>query len=55
MGEISTTTIIKQINVQLIKTTLKFMKTATKTELAKVTGLSVMTCETILNELLKIG
>ena len=55
MSEISTTAIIKQINVELIKTTLKFMKTATKTELAKATGLSVMTCGTILNELLKTG
>lgn len=31
------------------------MKTVTKTELAKATGLSVMTCGTILNELLKTG
>ncbi len=55
MSEINTTMIVKRINIELVKATLKNMKTATKPEVAKVTGLSVMTCGTILNELLVTG
>lgn len=49
------TTIIKQINTELIKSTLKLLKHATKPLLANETGLSLATCNTILNELLITG
>lgn len=49
------TTIIKQINTELIKSTLKLLKHATKPLLANETGLSLATCNTILNELLLTG
>lgn len=46
---------VKRINTELVRATLKQMKSATKPEVAKATGLSVMTCGTILNELLMTG
>lgn len=46
---------VKKINMELIRTTLKGLGDATKPEIAKATGLSVVTCGTILNELLDKG
>ncbi|WP_188397757.1 ROK family protein [Sporomusa sp. GT1] len=46
---------IKCINVELVKTTLKNLATGTKQDVAKATGLSVATCNTILNELVETG
>lgn len=46
---------VKRINTELVRATLKRLKLATKPEVAKATGLSVMTCGTILNELLATG
>lgn len=51
----SNTTMIKQINTALIKSTLKMLKHSTKPILANETGLSLATCNTILNELLLTG
>ena len=43
------------MNGELVKTTIKGLGAATKSEIAKATGLSVVTCGTILNELLLRG
>lgn len=51
MSAIGTTMTVKKMNVELVKTTLKGLGTATKPEIARATGLSVVTCGTILNEL----
>ena len=46
---------VKQINVELVKTALKAVPFGTKLTIANATGLSVATCNTILNELLERG
>lgn len=46
---------IKCINVELVKNTLRNLSIGTKQDVAKATGLSVATCNTILNELLETG
>lgn len=49
---ISDTKKIKKMNVELIKSTIKDMGPLTKLSVSNITGLSVATCNTILNELL---
>jgi len=49
------TTRVKKLNVAQVKTALKAADNATKLEIAGATGLSVATCGTILNELLRKG
>ncbi|ALP38849.1 transcriptional regulator [Paenibacillus sp. IHB B 3084] len=46
---------VKQINVELVKNTLKSLEYATKSSIASITGLSVATCGNILKELLQTG
>lgn len=46
---------VKKINVQIVKNALKAAGTGTKATIAGITGLSVATCGTILNELLETG
>ncbi len=46
---------LKDINVDLVKTALKFEDYSTKNNIASATGLSVATCRNILNELVKTG
>jgi len=52
---ISNTTQVKSYNVAIVKTTLKELSRGTKTTISRVTGLSVATCNTILNELATTG
>lgn len=51
----SNTMQIKKMNQELVRQTLKTMKQATKSMVARSTGLSVATCGSILNELLATG
>lgn len=46
---------VKQMNIELVKNTLKAQGTATKASIASLTKLSVATCGTILNELVVSG
>ncbi|MBD2871112.1 ROK family protein [Paenibacillus arenilitoris] len=46
---------LKKMNVELVKNTLKSIGVGTKASIARLTGLSVATCGTILNELLRTG
>ncbi|MEO3944843.1 ROK family protein [Gorillibacterium sp. CAU 1737] len=46
---------VKKMNVELVKNTLKTQGTGTKASIASLTGLSVATCGTILNELVASG
>ncbi|UQZ36706.1 transcriptional regulator [Paenibacillus sp. PK3_47] len=46
---------LKQINVELVKNSIKLLGTATKASIAEATRLSVATCGTILNELVQSG
>jgi len=46
---------VKRLNVALIKNTLKARQNGTKSSIAQLTGLSVATCGTILNELVATG
>lgn len=46
---------LKEINMDLVKTALKFYDYGTKNSIASKTGLSVATCRNILNELVKTG
>lgn len=46
---------LKQINIEIVKSTLKLEKYSTKTSIASATGLSVATCGNILKELLLTG
>ncbi|WP_150267278.1 ROK family protein [Paenibacillus tepidiphilus] len=46
---------LKRLNVELVRNALKAMGVATKAAIAQTTTLSVATCSTILNELLKTG
>lgn len=48
---INTTRQMKQKNVMLVTSTLKSLMSATKSDIASHTGLSLATCGTILNEL----
>ncbi|MTL49366.1 ROK family protein, partial [Turicibacter sanguinis] len=43
MNQVNTTMTVKRINTELVRATLKRLKSATKPEVAKATGLSVMT------------
>ncbi|MGO0861904.1 ROK family protein, partial [Clostridioides difficile] len=49
---LSNTLQVKQLNKELIRSTLKKHEISTKSSIAKETGLSVATCGTILNEML---
>lgn len=55
MNSISTFNQVKLHNVSLIRNTLRSISCATKNSVAQLTGLSIATCNTILNELLKSG
>ena len=46
---------LKEINVDLVKTALKFEDFSTKNSISIATGLSVATCRNILDELMKSG
>lgn len=46
---------LKQINTEIIKSTLRSLESGTKTRLAAETGLSVATCRNILDDLLETG
>lgn len=46
---------VKKINTELVKQTLRTHDTGTKASIARLTGLSVATCGTILNELVQTG
>ena len=48
---ISNTAQVKNYNVNIVKTALKALPNGTKTTISRITGLSVATCNTILNEL----
>ncbi|HEY5525606.1 MAG TPA: ROK family protein [Clostridium sp.] len=52
---ISNTAQVKSYNVEMVKTTLKALPSGTKTTISRITGLSVATCNTILNELATRG
>lgn len=51
MSDISTVNQVKQHNTSLILNSLKSIPSGTKNDMARMTGLSVATCNTILNEL----
>ena len=51
--EIMTVNQVKQHNVELIKNALQSISFGTKNDVARITGLSVATCNTILNELVQ--
>ncbi|MDO4458689.1 MAG: ROK family protein [Clostridia bacterium] len=55
MREISSVNQVKNHNVELIKSALKSIESGTKNVIAQMTGLSVATCNTILNELAETG
>ncbi|WP_046216038.1 ROK family protein [Paenibacillus wulumuqiensis] len=46
---------VKKINIELVKNTLRTTGTGTKASIASLTRLSVATCGTILNELVRTG
>ena len=48
---VSNTSQVKRYNVEIVKNALKALPGGTKTTIARITGLSVATCNTILNEL----
>ncbi len=52
---ISNTTQVKHYNVGIVKNALKALPSGTKTTVSRITGLSVATCNTILNELNATG
>lgn len=49
------TQLVKKINVELVKSMLRTSGTGTKASIAEQTRLSVATCGTILNELVRTG
>lgn len=51
MKQISSVNEVKNYNVLLVKNTLRSMESGTKNSVARLTGLSIATCNTILNEL----
>jgi predicted NBD/HSP70 family sugar kinase len=55
MNQTNTTAELKQHNTRAVKTALLSLGAATKAELSQATGLSVVTCGTILNELIATG
>lgn len=55
MKQISNVNQVKNHNVALIKNTLKSIESGTKNTVSQLTGLSVATCNTILNELASTG
>ncbi len=55
MNTISTFNQVKLHNVNLIKNTLRSIPSGTKNSVAQITGLSIATCNTILNELAESG
>lgn len=56
MGPIANNTMqVKRMNQEIVRQTLKALKQATKSTVARTTGLSVATCGNILNELLAAG
>lgn len=52
---VSNTAQVKSYNVEIVKNTLKGSSSGTKTSIAQITGLSIATCNTILNELAATG
>lgn len=48
---VSNTAQVKSYNVRIVKNALKALPSGTKTTISRITGLSVATCNTILNEL----
>ena len=52
---VSNTAQVKRYNVEIVKNALKALPDGTKTTIARITGLSVATCNTILNELAATG
>lgn len=52
---VSNTAQVKRYNVEIVKNALKALPSGTKTTIAQITGLSVATCNTILNELEATG
>lgn len=52
---VSNTAQVKRYNVEIVKNALKALTGGTKTTIARITGLSVATCNTILNELAATG
>ncbi|MDO4323604.1 MAG: ROK family protein [Lachnospiraceae bacterium] len=51
MKQVSSVNEVKNHNVLLVKNTLRSMENGTKNSVARLTGLSIATCNTILNEL----
>jgi len=51
MQIVSNTAQVKRYNVGIVKNALKVLPGGTKTTIARITGLSIATCNTILNEL----
>ncbi len=52
---IGNTVTLKEMNTELLRSTLKKMESGTKNSLAKLTGLSVATCRNFLTEMLETG
>jgi len=52
---ISNTAQVKSYNVKIVKNAFKELQSGTKTTISRITGLSVATCNTILNELATTG
>lgn len=52
---ISNTSQVKNYNIKIIKNAFKALPSGTKNTISKITGLSVATCNTILNELDALG
>lgn len=52
---ISNTAQVRSHNIEIVKNTLKAMPHGTKNTISKITGLSVATCNTLLNELAQTG
>jgi len=55
MPIVSNTAQVKRYNVEIVKKALKALPGGTKTTIARITGLSIATCNTILNELEATG
>lgn len=51
MPTVSNTAQVKRYNVEIVKNALKALPGGTKTTIARITGLSIATCNTILNQL----
>lgn len=55
MKSIGSVNQVKDHNVKLVKDALKSLESGTKNTVAQMTGLSIATCNTILNELAESG